>query len=205
MILGPKYKICKRLGAGVFEKCQTQKFALSEARNPRIKKSGGMRGGSTFGVQLLEKQKARFTYGISEKQFFRYVKEAMARKGGNSSTDLISRLEARLDNVVYRAGFAATRRQARQLASHGHITVNGRRMTVPSHKVEKGDVIAVRTESRTSPFFANIMEKAAERTFPTWMSGKEGDTHAVTIAATPVLPVAETLFDPSVIIQFYSR
>src|SRR3989344_4991865 len=97
MLLGPKYKICKRLGASVFEKCQTQKFQLAEARAPR--KVARRRGGSDFGVQLLEKQKARFTYGLSESQFSRYVHEAMERKGKDSALGLLARLEARRVNV----------------------------------------------------------------------------------------------------------
>lgn len=206
MKLGPKYKICKRLGAGVFEKCQTAKFAVSEARNPRVKKGGGMRGsGSNFGVQLLEKQKARFTYGISERQFFNYVKEAMERKGGDSTRDLVSRLEARLDNVAYRAGFASTRRQARQLAAHGHLTVNGRRVTVPSYKLSKGDVVSVREGSRTSPMFLAIKEKAIERVLPMWLKVNEADILSVILEGNPELAVSELQFDPAVIIQFYSR
>src|SRR3989344_9636802 len=114
MIIGPKYKICKRLGASVFEKCQTQKFQLAEANKPR-KQSRGKRGGSDFGAQLLEKQKARFTYGLSESQFSRYVHEAMERKGKDSALGLLARLESRLDNVIYRSGFVKTRRAARQM------------------------------------------------------------------------------------------
>ncbi len=204
MKLGPKYKICKRLGAGIFEKCQTQKFSLSEARNPKVKRSGGMRGGSNFGVQLLEKQKARYSYGVTEKQFFNYVKDAMATKGSDSSKGLISRLESRLDNVAYRAGFAATRRQARQLASHGHITVNGRRVTVPSYQVSKGDVIAVRTESRTSPIFGKLTDETVTRVVPAWLS-PSADPYSITIGETPTVISTELMFDPAVIIQFYSR
>ena len=206
MKIGPKYKICKRLGAGVFEKCQTAKFAVSEARNPRIKKGGGMRGsGSNFGAQLLEKQKARFTYGISERQFFNYVKEAMERKGGDSTRDLVSRLEARLDNVIYRAGLATTRRHARQLAAHGHFMVNGRRVTVPSYKLSKGDVVSVRDGSRQSPLFANAKEKAIEKTLPAWLKTQEADILAVALDGNPELAASELQFDPAVIIQFYSR
>lgn len=206
MKLGPKYKICKRLGAQIFEKCQTQKFALAqENAAPKRKKGGRPGSGSSFGAQLLEKQKARFSYGISEKQFFRYVKEAMARKGADSSKELVSRLEARLDNVVFRMGFAATRRQARQLVSHGHITVDGRRMTVPSYKVEKGNVIAVRTQSQQSPAFAAPEEKVASRTLPNWLSSVEGNPYAARIAGTPEAPDLQLQFDPAVIIQFYSR
>src|SRR6185369_3834843 len=112
MLLGPKYKICKRLGASVFEKCQTQKFQLAEARAPR--KTKGRRGGRDFGLQLLEKQKARFTYGLTEGQFSRYVNESMEGRT-NSAQALLNRLESRLDKVVYRAGFVKTRRAARQM------------------------------------------------------------------------------------------
>src|SRR6185503_19359046 len=117
MIIGPKYKICKRLGASVFEKCQTQKFQISEARNPRITRS--KRTGGDFAAQLLEKQKARFTYGLSESQFARYVQEAIEKRGKDSIAGLMTRLESRLDNVVFRAGLVKTRRAARQLVSHG--------------------------------------------------------------------------------------
>lgn len=203
MIIGPKYKICKRLGASVFEKCQTQKFQLAEARAPRRTK--GKRGGaSDFGAQLIEKQKARFTYGLSESQFSRYVFEAMEKKGGTSSANLVSRLEARLDNVVYRAGFAKTRRMARQLVSHGHITVNGTRMTVPSHLVVVGDIVAARPESRTSALFANRAEAVADIQTPAWMQLEEGGMGAKVVQAPGVVET-ELPFNAPVIIQFYSR
>jgi small subunit ribosomal protein S4 len=147
---------------------------------------------------------ARFSYGISERQFFRYVKEAMARKGGNSANDLVSRLEARLDNVVFRLGFAATRRQARQLVSHGHIKVNGKRITVPSYKAEKGDVIEVREESRTSPFFANLSERIETRKLPSWLKVTD-DIYKGEMDTMGETAASELIFDPAVIIQFYSR
>ena len=201
MLIGPKYKICKRLGASVFEKCQTQKFQLAAERAPR--RVRGRRGGaSDFGAQLLEKQKARFTYGLSESQFSRYVFEAMEKKG-DSAASLLNRLEARLDNVVYRAGFVKTRRAARQLVSHGHITVNGKRMTVPSHRVEVGDTVALRPESRQSPLFALRAEQVAELAVPAWMQMEEGGM-AVKIASEPTV-TTEPPFSAPVIIQFYSR
>lgn len=203
MKIGPKYKICKRLGSSVFEKCQTQKFQLAEARAPR-RTGRGPRGGSDFGAQLLEKQKARFTYGMSEKQFSNYVSEAMEARGGTSATGLVMRLEARLDNVVFRAGLAPTRRAARQFVSHGHIMVDGRRMTIPSYRVHKGEVISVRPESRTSPLFASRPEKVAEVRTPEWMT-LEDNGYAARIAAEPKADTAQLNFDPSVIIQFYSR
>jgi small subunit ribosomal protein S4 len=200
MLIGPKYKICKRLGASVFEKCQTQKFQLAEANAPRKK---SRRSGSDFGAQLLEKQKARFTYGLSESQFSRYVSGAMEERG-SSSAGLLSRLESRLDNVVFRAGFVKTRRAARQLTSHGHVMVNGRRMNVPSYEVKKGDTVAIREESRTSPLFATRAEAAAETKTPSWMKLGDSGFEAM-IEATPTLLETEAPFSAPVIIQFYSR
>lgn len=203
MLIGPRYKICKRLGASVFEKCQTQKFQLAEARSPR-KLSRGRRGGSDFGAQLLEKQKARFTYGLAEKQFARYVHEAMERKGVSAAEGLVSRLEGRLDNVVYRAGFVSTRRAARQMVSHGHATVNGRRTTVPSFKVSEGDVVSIRAESRQSPLFGDRAERALETKLPSWLALEEGG-FSVRVTAQPGAQATELAFNPAVIIQFYSR
>lgn len=204
MLIGPRYKICKRLGASVFEKCQTQKFQLAEARSPRRGSKRGKRGGSDFGLQLIEKQKARFTYGLAEKQFSRYVHEAMEKKGVTASVGFVSRLESRLDNVIYRAGFVTTRRAARQLASHGHVTINGRRTTIPSYQVSEGDVVSVRPESRQSPLFGTRSEKALETKLPAWLSLEDGG-FAVKVTAAPGAAPADLAFDPAVIIQFYSR
>lgn len=202
MLLGPKYKICKRLGASVFEKCQTQKFQLAEARAPRKTKS--RRGGSDFGAQLLEKQKARFTYGLTESQFSRYVHEAMEKKGKTAVQGLLNRLESRLDNVVYRAGFVKTRRAARQMVSHGHIMVDGRRVNIPSFKVEEGMVVSVRPESRGSALFANRTDVMAETKAPQWLKF-EDQGFAASIVASPSLGEGEAPFNAPVIIQFYSR
>lgn len=204
MKIGPKYKICKRLGASVFEKCQTQKFQLAEARAPR-KISRGKRGGSTdFGAQLLEKQKARFTYGLSESQFARYVGEAMEKRGQDSIQGLMTRLEGRLDNVVFRAGFVKTRRAARQLVSHGHVTVNGKRVTVPSYQTAVGETVAIRIESRTSPLFATRSEVAAETKLPGWLT-MGSDHFGVTVEKVPLVADTELPFNAGVVIQFYSR
>lgn len=202
MKVGPKYKICKRLGASVFEKCQTQKFQLAEARAPR--KTRGKRQGSDFGAQLLEKQKARFTYGLTEGQFSRYVEEAMHKRGEDSARGLLERLESRLDNVVYRLGFVKTRRAARQLVSHGHVQVNGKRVSVPSYRVEEGDAVAIRHGSRTSALFVGREEAAAQEHVPAWLI-LSADGFEATVTATPTLGETETPFNAAVIIQFYSR
>lgn len=203
MLVGPKYKICKRLGASVFEKCQTQKFQVAEARAPRRTRAK-RGGGGDFGAQLLEKQKARFTYGLTEGQFSRYVHDAMEKRGAQSSLALMSRLESRLDNVIFRAGLTKTRRAARQLVSHGHVTVNGRRMTIPSHAVAVNDVIGIREGSRQSPLFANRAEQVAEIKTPNWMQMEEGGL-SFKIVQTPMVAETEQPFSPAVIIQFYSR
>ena len=203
MIIGPKYKICKRLGASVFEKCQTQKFQLAEARAPRKTRSK-RGGGGDYGVQLLEKQKARFTYGLSEGQFARYVERAMEERGSDSVVGLMHNLESRLDNTVYRLGLVKTRRAARQLVSHGHLLVNGRRVNVPSYTVGKGDTVGIRPESRASALFTGRAEAAQEQKTPSWLKlaadGFEGEVVAEPGAAETELP-----FNAAVIIQFYSR
>ena len=203
MLVGPKYKICKRLGASVFEKCQTQKFQLAEARAPRITKTK-RGGGGDFGSQLLEKQKARFTYGLTESQFSRYVHEAMEKKGKDSVVSLMIRLESRLDNVVFRAGLVKTRRAARQLVSHGHVHVNGRRVTIPSFCVSTGDSVSIRPESRQSPLFANRKEAMLEMKTPQWME-VHADGLGLAVKSTPMVEETQSPFNPAVIIQFYSR
>ncbi|OGC83875.1 hypothetical protein A3D68_01575 [Candidatus Adlerbacteria bacterium RIFCSPHIGHO2_02_FULL_52_17] len=204
MLVGPKYKICKRLGASVFEKCQTQKFQLAEARSPRRISRGRRGGGGAYGTQLLEKQKARFTYGLSETQFSRYAKEAMEKHGADSSQGLVTRLESRLDNVVFRAGFVKTRRAARQLVSHGHITLNGKRMNIPSCNVATEDIVAIRQESRQSPLFADRAEASKEHQTPKWLIVSE-DGHTATMKSAPVFSESELSWSPAIIIQFYSR
>ncbi len=202
MIIGPKYKIAKRLGAAIFEKTQTQKFALSEARSARNKKVG--RGAmSDYKKQLLEKQKMRFGYGISEKQLSRYVRESFAQ-GHQPIGALIGRLESRLDNVVYRLGLAKTRRLARQLVSHGHICVNGRRLNIPSHIVRIGETVSVREQSKQSPLFVTLGETLAQYTAPHWLS-LNAKTLSGEKKAEPTYEPSETLFDPQQVLEYYSR
>lgn len=202
MIIGPKYKIAKRLGAPVFEKTQTQKFALSEARTARNKtRRGGMM--SDYKKQLLEKQKMRFGYGISEKQLSRYVKESF-EQGKQPIASLIARLESRLDNVVYRLGIAKTRRLARQIISHGHICVNGRRLNIPSHKISIGDTVSIREQSKQSPLFLNLSESLASYTAPHWLSLNAKEISGAKVAE-PTYEPTEFLFDAQQVLEYYSR
>jgi small subunit ribosomal protein S4 len=197
LIVKSKYRIAKRLGAGVFDQTQTQKFALREANAP--KKRG--RGQSDYGRQLLEKQRVRFTYGLSEKQLSNYAKEAYLAK--DPSATLHTMLEMRLDTTVYRAGLASTRRAARQAASHGHFMVNGVRVKTPSYKVKNGDKITVREGARKSPLYAGLVEKNPERSIPNWLSV---DINLLTaeVKGLPQYAAAEGL-DYSTVFEFYSR
>ncbi|HEY4517597.1 MAG TPA: 30S ribosomal protein S4 [Candidatus Paceibacterota bacterium] len=204
MLIGPKYKICKRLGGGVFEKCQTQKFAVSEARRSQKRTGGGRRGGSDYGKQLLEMQKIRFMYGLPERQLYRYVKESREGATGDPTVPLLGRLELRLDNVVYRLGLASTRRLARQLVSHGHISVNGRRSNIPSQALRVGDSVSVREGSRSRGVFAVLPERLAETTAPLWLTRNDAAFEGK-IVALPSPEVAETAGNLPAVIEFYSR
>lgn len=198
-----KYKIAKRLGAQIFEKTQTQKFALAEARKPMKKSRGGRGGKSDFGRQLIEKQKVRFTYGISEKQLSNYAAGAFGTK--NPPEVLHRSLETRLDSVAYRAGFASTRRASRQMVSHGHLLVNGTRITVPSYRVKKGDTITVREGSRTSPLFAHMSSNEGEvRTIPAWLS-VDFPTMVAKVEGEPGYVATEIPLDYPAVFEFYSR
>jgi small subunit ribosomal protein S4 len=201
MIIGPKYKICRRLGSGVFEKCQNQKFALSEGRHEKANR-GKRRGQlSDYGQQLLDKQRIRYTYGISEKQLRNYVKKTTASVGIPRDI-LFQLLETRLDNVLYRAGIAQTRPLARQMASHGHFLVNGKRTTVPSFSVKEGDVITLREGSKARTLFQNIDKKLAKVNTPNWLS-VDGKNISVSVKGVPVNE--ETFLDFGSVLEFYSR
>ena len=193
-----KYKIAKRLGASIFEQTQTQKFALSEARTKKPMR----RGGSDFGRQLLEKQKVRFTYGISERQLSNYAFDAMTTP--DPSGTLHRSLETRADTAAYRAGFAGTRRAARQAVSHGHITVNGRRITTPSYRLKKGDVLAIREGSRKSPLYAGLTDSESTRSVPHWLSVDLSVLKAE-VTGEPQYSGAEVGLDYATVFEFYSR
>lgn len=203
LIIKSKYKIAKRLGAGVFDQTQTQKFALSEAR-AKGRRRTTRRGASDYGRQLLEKQRVRFTYGLSERQLSLYVARAM--RAANPAAALHALLETRLDNAVYRAGFASTRRAARQAVSHGHILVEGKRVTTPSLSLRRQDAIAIREGSRRSPLYAGLAERAAEdrRSLPPWLDVDFG-TLSAKMVGEPVYVSAETGLDYSTVLEFYSR
>jgi small subunit ribosomal protein S4 len=201
MKIGPKYKIARRLGPSLFEKTQSQKFAL---RAGAKKETGRKKPGSSFGIQLMEKQKARFTYGVGEKQFKKYVLEVLAVKGSNINDELLQKLERRLDNVVYRLGFAKTRQAARQFVSHGHIDVNGKRITIPSYTVSVGQIISIRERSKANTLFKDLSENLKNQKVPSWLALNLEKKEAK-VQGSPRIPSNEIMFDVSAIFQYYSR
>jgi small subunit ribosomal protein S4 len=202
MKVGAKYKMCRRLGSGVFEKCQSPKFAQSETMKSRGTKGKRPKALSDYGMQLIEKQKVRFSYGITERQLGNYVDKATHAKGVSTVDKLYEELESRLDNVVYRLGFAHTRRFARQLVSHGHFTVNGRKSTIPSQHIHVGDIIAVREGSRKSSVFTEFNEKIKNYTWPKWLKMTPESLQAEMVAK----PKNEEQFlQLDTVLEFYSR
>lgn len=202
MIIGPKYKICRRLGSGVFDQCQTQKFMLSEAKKSKVAKKGRKKQVSEYGQQLNEKQKIRFSYGITEKQLGNYVEEATSSKGSVASEKLYELLETRLDNTIYRLGLASTRRLARQMASHGHFLVNGTKTNVPSYKLKVTDKVSVREGSKSSVLFQDVDKKLEKFPVPAWLSFNAGKLEAE-IKGKP--KKEDAFLDFNTVLEFYSR
>lgn len=202
MKTGPRYKIAKRLGASVFEKAQTQKFALSADRSAKHKRRGRRRQ-SEYGKQMLEKQKVRITYGLTERQFRNYVREALAA-GGQPADRLHELLELRLDNVVWRLGLAPTRRAARQMVAHGHIVVDGRKSRIPSRILHVGTRIAVREGSKGHGVLVGFAERFMERPLPSWLSWNPKAMEG-SVTERPTAASADPAGDLTAVLSFYTR
>ncbi|MFM7088100.1 MAG: 30S ribosomal protein S4 [Candidatus Paceibacterota bacterium] len=199
MLKKPKFKIGKRLGAGVYDKCQTPKFAASVGNTYTGKRPKAL---SEYGTQLIEKQKVRFSYGINERQLSNYAEKAAASKGAGAVEKFYESLELRLDNVVYRMGIASSRREARQMVSHGHFIVHGKKVTVPSYALKVGDVITVREGSKSKKTFTTLAEKLKEYTAPAWVSFDVNKMEGK-INAKP--KQVDTFLDLNAVFEFYSR
>jgi small subunit ribosomal protein S4 len=201
MISKPKFKICRRLGPGVYDKCQTPKFSAATSKDSFV---GGRRpkAPSEYGAQLIEKQKIRFSYGITERQLSNYVKKASSIKGAGTAEKLYEGLEFRLDNAVYRMGLSASRRAARQMVSHGHFVVNDKKVTIPSFELKSGDVIKVREGSRSNKIFDKIAEKIKDYNPPAWLSFS-ADSLEGKILDRP--KNTESFIDLNSVLEFYSR
>jgi small subunit ribosomal protein S4 len=198
--------LCRREGVKLYlkgERCYSDKCAIDRRPYAPGQHGQGRKKVSEYGLQLREKQKARRIYGVLEKQFRKYYEEAARRKGITGET-LLQLLESRLDNVVYRLGFAASRPEARQLVRHGHFTVNGQRVDIPSYLTKVGDVIAVYEKSVESPRIKELLEIAEGKTVLGWLerdlNSKSGRMVRVPTREEIDIPVAEQM-----IIELYSR
>jgi small subunit ribosomal protein S4 len=196
----PISKKCKSLGISPAVLGYTQK---KETRRKFGAGSNTRKKLSEYGLQLKEKQKLRFIYGVLEKQFYRYY-ELAVKEDGITGENLIALLESRLDNVVYRMNMAITRREARQLVGHGHFTVNGKRVDIPSYRVKPGDVVALGERSRKSPKFEQIMELTHGRPAPAWLEvNREG--RSAKIVRRPAREELDFEIQENLVIELYSK
>jgi small subunit ribosomal protein S4 len=207
---GPVCRLCRREGEKLFlkgERCFTPKCSVERrAYPPRQHGKGAQfrrRRDSDYNRQLRAKQKARRVYGILERQFRRYYEEALGRRG-LTGLNLLQILETRLDNVIYRMGYASNRAEARLYVTHGHFTVNGRRTDVPSMLVSPGDIVAVREESRPSTFFKTLAAVAEDRPIPAWLSRDLRNLSGAVIRM-PERSEIESNLQEQLIVEYYSR
>ncbi|GAB4547770.1 MAG: 30S ribosomal protein S4 [Anaerolineales bacterium] len=207
-------KLCRREGEKLYlkgERCFTGKCAFERrdfapgqhGRNAGRSKGMGTGRASDFARQLRAKQKARRIYGVLERQFRRYYDTAITRRG-LTGLNLLQILESRLDNVVFRLGFASSRSQARLLVTHGHFTVNGRRTDVPSMLLSAGDVITVREGSGKLTYFKGLNEYAEKRTTPAWLS-RDVKSMTGSVARMPERAEIDGTLDEQLIVEYYSR
>ena len=189
----PVLKKCRNLGL------DPSVLGVNKKSNRNIRPNAN-RKLTEYGTQLREKQRARFVYGVQEKQFHKLYEEA-TRKEGVTGVLLLQYLERRLDNVIYRLGFGSTRRQARQIVSHGHILINGKRVDIASYRVKQGDVITVKENSKE---LSVIKESVGQKTVPGWLSLEEG-TLTGKVLENPGRDAVDFEIDEAMIIEFYSR
>ena len=191
----PVLKRCKTLGLSP----AVLGYSKSTKRQPKQSR----RKQSEYGMQLNEKQKVKFIYGVLEKQFHAYYEKA-ERKQGITGEILLQELERRLDNVVFRMGFANTRREARQLVNHGHFTVNGKRVNIPSYQVKPGDVVAVCEKSRTTTKFKSLLEENGKKACPKWIE-KANDAFEGKVVAMPARDDIDYEVAEHLIVELYSK
>ena len=203
---GPACKLCRREGKKLFlkgDRCYTSKCAIERRSYAPGQHGQNRKKTSEYGLQLRAKQSARRYYGVSEGQFHKYFLMA-ERKEGVTGTNLLQLCESRLDNIVYTAGFASSRAQARQLVNHAHFTVNGSKVDIPSYLVKVGDVIAVKDTSKSTDEFKTLVESNASRTVPKWI---DADSAAMTakVVAVPEREEIATPVEEHLIVEFYSK
>ncbi len=208
--IGPACKLCRREGMKLYlkgEKCFMEKCPVDQRTYPpgqHGKESAFRRKKlSDYAMQLREKQKARRVYGVLERQFRRYFHEA-ERRSGLTGENLLALLETRLDNAIYRLGLADSRAQARQLVTHGHFTVNGRKTNIASYALRPNDLIALRSGSSKLAYFKDRREQLGKRTLPTWLS-LDADKMEARLLAMPSRQEVDAPIQEQLIVEFYSR
>lgn len=211
--IGPVRKLCRREGEKLFlkgDRCFTPKCAFEKRSFApgQHGKSGGRSKSATgresdYARQLRAKQRARRVYGIFERQFRRYYEVSLQRRG-LTGLNLLQILESRLDNVIYRLGYATSRAQARLLVTHGHFTVNDRRTDVPSMLVEPGDVVQVREGSRSATYFKDMAGDAESRNYPAWLN-RDLKNMSGTVQRLPERPEIDGNLNEQLIVEYYSR
>jgi small subunit ribosomal protein S4 len=203
--LGPKAKLSRREGTDLFLKSARRSIGDKAKFDSKPGQHGRTSGARTsdYGLQLREKQKVKRMYGILEKQFRRYFEEADSRKG-NTGANLLSLLESRLDNVVYRMGFGSTRAEARQLVSHKALTVNGKAVNIPSYMVKAGDVVAVREKSKKQNRVVEALQLAQQVGMPSWVEVNLEKAEGV-FKSVPDRDQFAADVNESLIVELYSR
>jgi len=204
--IGPLCRVCRRAGEKLFlkgDRCYTEKCGVDRRKYPPGQHGQGFRKLSDYGIQLREKQNARGIYGLLERQFRRYFREAERRKGITGDV-LLQLLETRFDTIVYRMGFAHNRRDARQLITHCHFLINGKEVNVPSYEVKVGDMIEVKESSKNIPQIIDSLSKAEHRGIPAWVevdsANLKGKVSHIPAREEIQIPVQEQL-----IVELYSK
>jgi small subunit ribosomal protein S4 len=203
---GADCKRCRREKTKLFlkgAKCDSPKCPIEIRPYPPGEHGRNRPKESEYLIQIREKQKAKRIYGVMEKQFSNYYDEA-ARKRGKTGEVLLQILESRLDNIVYRAGFAKSRDMARQLVNHGHVLVNGKKVDIPSYRVSDSDIVEVRAKSREMTPFVVARAEAGERTVPAWIEVIP-DKMRVLVHTLPVRAQIDTLVQEQLIVEYYSK
>lgn len=201
---GPRARVSRRLGTNIFgtrgETIALEKRPYPPGVHGRTRRRGN--NNSEYLFQLQEKQKARFTYGLNERQFRRVYEDA-SRRGGVTGENMLISLELRLDNVVYRSGWASTRPQARQFVTHGHVNVNGQRVSIPSYRVRKGDVIEIREKTRENAI-VQWNKDVLDRQPPAWLD--RGDNEfAIKVYSEPLREQIDVPLREQLIVELYSK
>jgi small subunit ribosomal protein S4 len=204
--VGAVCRVCRRQNEKLMlkgERCLSRKCALDRRSFPPGQQKSHRRKISDRGLQLREKQKTRYTYGLMERQFHRHFEEALKRPGATGEL-LLQILEMRIDNVVYRLGFADSRNQARQLVCHGHISVNGRKVDIPSYAAHVGDEIGLREGDKEKPYYTMIAQQIGTKTVPGWLS-LDAEKLKGKILSIPERNDIDLRINEKVIVEYYSR